>query len=346
MEIIVEKIYKERKFYNISQTQLCEGICTTSYLSSLENNKIAPNPLVTNLLLERLNQLKDKSEIIDYNIKNEDIGKIVYEERIKGGIRQDELCHNICSTAYLSKIENNKIIPTSHITNLLYKRLDEIKNNNNCVLNEEIHIEKLYDKLLYYIAKNEMKRAEKILNTGLQKTENKYPKMYYLFSLQKYQNFHREFYRRFLETKAIPFFKEINEPKILGLLYIELARHYEEADNFKLSCEYYNKGISCIKIDAKLTVSKLHNPQILLGQKMPLKLIINKPLDILTKKELEILNGLAKGYSNQELSENIGLSHNTVKNHISNILTKLDVKDRLNAVLKALSYGWIKIPSQ
>ncbi|PGA96635.1 response regulator transcription factor [Bacillus toyonensis] len=346
MEIIVEKIYKERKFYNISQNQLCEGICTTSYLSSLENNKIAPNPLVTNLLLERLNQLKDKSEIVDYNIKNEDIGKIVYEERIKGGIRQDELCHNICSTAYLSKIENNKIIPTSHITNLLYKRLDEIKNNNNCVLNEEIHIEKLYDKLLYYIAKNEMKRAEKILNTGLQKTENKYPKMYYLFSLQKYQNFHREFYRRFLETKAIPFFKEINEPKILGLLYIELARHYEETDNFKLSCEYYNKGISCIKIDTKLTVSKLHNPQIPLEQKMPLKLIIHQPLDILTKKELEILNGLAKGYSNQELSENLGLSHNTVRNHISNILAKLDVKDRLNAVLKALSYGWIKIPSQ
>ncbi|PGN24277.1 response regulator transcription factor [Bacillus thuringiensis] len=346
MEKIAEKIYKDRKFYNISQAQLCEGICTTSYLSSLENNKIAPNPLVTNLLLERLNQLKDKLEIIDYNIKNEDIGKIIYEERIKSGIRQDELCHNICSTAYLSKIENKKIIPTSHITNLLYKRLDEIKNNNYCVLNEEIQIEKLYDKLLYYIAKNELKRAEKILNTGLQKTENKYPKMYYLFSLQKYQNFHREFYRRFLETKAIPFFKEIDDTKILGVLYIELARYYEEANNFKLSCEYYNKGLSCIKINTKLSLSKLHNLQVPLKQRKPLKMKINQPLDTLTNKELEILNGLAKGYSNQELSENLGLSHNTVKNHISNILTKLDVKDRLNAVLKALSYGWIKIPYQ
>ncbi|MED2504012.1 helix-turn-helix transcriptional regulator, partial [Bacillus thuringiensis] len=231
-----------------------EGICATSYLSSLENNKIAPNPLVTNLLLERLNQFKNKSEIIDYNIKNEDIGKIVYEERIKSGIRQDELCHNICSKAYLSKIENNKTIPTSHITNLLYKRLNEIKNKNNCVLHEEIYIKKLYDELLYYIAKNEMKRAEKILNIGLQKTENKYPKIYYLFSLQKYQFFHREFYQHFLETNAIPFFKEINETKILGLLYIELARYYEEADNFKVSCEHYNKGISCIKIDTKLTL--------------------------------------------------------------------------------------------
>ncbi|WP_368656464.1 helix-turn-helix domain-containing protein [Bacillus wiedmannii] len=70
LQKIAEKIYKDRKFYNISQAQLCEGICTKSYLSSLENNKIAPNPLVTNLLLERLNQFKDKSEIIDYNIKN------------------------------------------------------------------------------------------------------------------------------------------------------------------------------------------------------------------------------------------------------------------------------------
>lgn len=188
------------------------------------------------------------------------------------------------------------------------------------------------------------------LKTGLQKTENKYPKMYYLFSFQKYQNFNREYYRSFLEKNAIPFFEKINEPKILGILFIELARYYEEANNFNLGCEYYNKGISCTKIDTKLTFPKLHNPQIPLERKNSLKRVINKPLnkslDILTNKELELLNGLAKGYSSQELAENLGVSLGTINKYISSILTKLDVKDRLNAVPKALSNGWIEIPPQ
>ncbi|WP_336769780.1 LuxR C-terminal-related transcriptional regulator [Bacillus bombysepticus] len=344
MKKIAAKIFKERKLYNVSQAKLCDGICATSYLSLLENNKITPDPLITNLLLERLNQFKDKLEIMDCKIKKEDFGKIIFEERIKNGIRQDELCHNICSRAYLSKIENNKILPTAHITQLLYKRLNEIKNQSNIILNEEFYIEKLYDKLVNYIDKNEMKRAEKILNEGLHRTENKYLKMYHLFSLQKYQNFNREHYRRFVETKAIPFFKEINEPEILGLLYIELARHYEELNNYKFSSEYYNKGISCIKIDTKLSFSKLANLQTSQEEKKLLNSSINQPLDILTNKELEVLQGLAKGYSNQELSENLKLSHNTVRNHVSNILTKLNAKDRLNAVLKALSYGWVDYP--
>ncbi|PGK00543.1 XRE family transcriptional regulator, partial [Bacillus thuringiensis] len=40
---------------------------------------------------------------------------------------------------------------------------------------------------------------------------------------------------------------------------------------------------------------------------------------------------------------NAGGTPKTIKNHVSSILKKLEVKDRLNAVLKALKKGWIKI---
>ncbi|MEJ9362042.1 LuxR C-terminal-related transcriptional regulator [Bacillus thuringiensis] len=56
-----------------------------------------------------------------------------------------------------------------------------------------------------------------------------------------------------------------------------------------------------------------------------------------------MLEGLGKGYSNQQLTETFELSDKTIKNHVSSILKKLEVKDRLNAVLKALKKGWIKI---
>ncbi len=58
-------------------------------------------------------------------------------------------------------------------------------------------------------------------------------------------------------------------------------------------------------------------------------------LDPLTDRELEILQWVAKGASNKEIADGLVISEGTVKNHLTKILTKLDVKDRLQAVLKA-----------
>jgi len=57
--------------------------------------------------------------------------------------------------------------------------------------------------------------------------------------------------------------------------------------------------------------------------------------------ETEILRYLAGGLSNREIAAAISLSEGTVKNHVSNILAKLDVRDRTRAVLKAIDYGLI-----
>ena len=56
----------------------------------------------------------------------------------------------------------------------------------------------------------------------------------------------------------------------------------------------------------------------------------------LTDREIDILNLIAKGLSNLEISENLFISLNTVKTHIKNIFQKLEVEDRTQAVMTAL----------
>lgn len=65
------------------------------------------------------------------------------------------------------------------------------------------------------------------------------------------------------------------------------------------------------------------------------------PPDPLTKREVEILRLMAGGYSNKEIAEALGTAEGTIKNHASSILSKLGVRDRTRAVLKALEQGYI-----
>jgi DNA-binding NarL/FixJ family response regulator len=66
-----------------------------------------------------------------------------------------------------------------------------------------------------------------------------------------------------------------------------------------------------------------------------------EPPDPLTRREVEILRLMAGGYSNREIADALGTAEGTVKNHASSILSKLGVRDRTRAVLKALERGYI-----
>lgn len=61
----------------------------------------------------------------------------------------------------------------------------------------------------------------------------------------------------------------------------------------------------------------------------------------LSPKETEVLRFVASGYSNKEISTALHKSEGTIKNHVSNILAKLGVRDRTRAVLRALEKGII-----
>ncbi len=61
----------------------------------------------------------------------------------------------------------------------------------------------------------------------------------------------------------------------------------------------------------------------------------------LSERETEILRLLSGGYSNKEIANALNLAEGTVKNHVSNLLAKLGVRDRTRAVLKAIDLGLI-----
>jgi two-component system response regulator DegU len=61
----------------------------------------------------------------------------------------------------------------------------------------------------------------------------------------------------------------------------------------------------------------------------------------ITQREKEVIIEMAKGHSNKEISQLLFISEHTVKNHVRNILDKLNVKSRTHAVSKALAMGII-----
>jgi DNA-binding NarL/FixJ family response regulator len=63
----------------------------------------------------------------------------------------------------------------------------------------------------------------------------------------------------------------------------------------------------------------------------------------LTSREIEILDCVARGLSNKEIAHELSISSQTVKNHITSILRKLQVNDRTMAVMYAIQKGWIKM---
>ncbi|MBK5216508.1 MAG: response regulator transcription factor [Propionibacteriales bacterium] len=74
---------------------------------------------------------------------------------------------------------------------------------------------------------------------------------------------------------------------------------------------------------------------------------ISKPKDekpTLTPREMEVLRQVARGLSNHEIGEELFISENTVKNHIRNILEKLQMKSRLEAVMYAVRSKMLDLP--
>lgn len=62
----------------------------------------------------------------------------------------------------------------------------------------------------------------------------------------------------------------------------------------------------------------------------------------LTQRESEVLRLMAGGFNNHEIAQGLGTTEGTVKNHVSSILSKLGVRDRVQAVFRGIELGVLR----
>jgi len=75
-------------------------------------------------------------------------------------------------------------------------------------------------------------------------------------------------------------------------------------------------------------------------------LVAEKVAAPLTQREIQILSYIANGNSNKEVAHILGISDQTIKNHVSAILRKLNANDRAHAVAMAMQHHWISVDDE
>ncbi len=91
------------------------------------------------------------------------------------------------------------------------------------------------------------------------------------------------------------------------------------------------------------TIRAVHEGKGTLPQRLAQRLAARRQRPDLSQRELDVLQQLAKGRTNKEIAAHLFISEDTVKSHIKGLFSKLDVKDRTDAVITALRHGIVHL---
>jgi DNA-binding NarL/FixJ family response regulator len=139
----------------------------------------------------------------------------------------------------------------------------------------------------------------------------------------------------------------LNPPRVLILTTFELDEYVFNAldagaSGFLLKRtppEQLIEGIRTVAAGDALLSPSVTRRLIAEFARRPVERELSPGLAELTEREREVLVAMARGLSNAELAEELYISENTVKTHVSRVLTKLGARDRVNAVVMAYQGG-------
>jgi len=132
-------------------------------------------------------------------------------------------------------------------------------------------------------------------------------------------------------------------------LHVLVLSMYSDVEYYNTMIDLGVKGFILKDIDNnELTdaIRKVHAGGNYFSQELLLKLIKNKPEEgaiDLTPREKEVLELICKGYSNQQISEELFISQRTVERHRSSLLSKTDSKNSISLVVFAIKNNLVKI---
>lgn len=146
---------------------------------------------------------------------------------------------------------------------------------------------------------------------------------------------------------------DIEMPKMTGLEVLEWIREHKEmkvviVTTFKRT-GYFTRALKA-QVDAYVLkdrsttelMSTIH--KVLSGQKDYSPELVDEMAfssNPLSQREREVLQGIARGLSNQEIAKELFLSNGTVRNYVTSLMTKLDAHNRTDALLIAQEKNWL-----
>ncbi|MEG9431907.1 response regulator transcription factor [Terriglobus sp. ADX1] len=103
---------------------------------------------------------------------------------------------------------------------------------------------------------------------------------------------------------------------------------------------YLLKGM--LRTELIKTIRRVHAGQKHISPEIAQKIAAHIKTDKLTSREIEVLRTIATGKSNKAVATSLGISEDTVKGHVRNLLSKLRANDRTHAVLIAMERGYFE----